>query len=210
MKSVWLLLGVLTLFLKSSFDRTVQQNEGVSHVNAAIPFTNHLIVRDDLFWLAFSLFGALFVTHHLREKAVLYPFFAGRVTSRIHIIKREIIDIYLWTSLYVIVGILATSWMGSFTKGTFFTYIYVWLAQCLIVILLVILENRHEHAFFIWIFVLLLSTVKILSPYAPWMYGQAYLFFAKGNGLLETGILVALSIIEISLYVTTRKRSSWL
>ncbi|MDA7025349.1 hypothetical protein PJ311_01840 [Bacillus sp. CLL-7-23] len=196
---LWLLLGIISLWLKQSFDLSMWENEGVQ-VNIAHVLTNNTLV-DSILWIAFSLFGALFVLSKISDMRELYPLLPGRITSRTRLIRKEIVMVCSRTAGYVLLSFLVSLWNGNFTVGTTFSLLYAWMSLSFLVTLLLILENR----FGIWLILLIISTVSPLSSYLPWMYGQAYNFWQSGTALIHTCFLLALSFALILMYIIKMK-----
>ncbi|MDA1476727.1 hypothetical protein [Bacillus changyiensis] len=198
---LWLLSGMISLWLKQSLDFSMWENEGVQ-VNIAHVLTNNTLV-DSILWIAFSLFGALFVLSQISDIRELYPLLPGRITSRTRLIRKEIVMVYWRTAGYVLLAFLVSVWNGNFTSGTTFSLLYAWMSLSCLVTLLLILENR----FGIWLMLLIISTISPLSSYLPWMYGQAYNFWQSGTALIHTCFLLALTFGLILMYMINMKKA---
>ncbi|NPC94491.1 hypothetical protein HOO54_20245 [Bacillus sp. WMMC1349] len=198
---LWLLSGTISLRLKQSLDLSMWKNEGVQ-VNIAHVLTNNTLV-DSVLWIAFSMFGALFVLSKILDLRELYPLLPGRITSRTRLIRKEIVMVCWRTAGYVLLSFLILVWNGNFTAGTTFSLLYAWMSLSFLVSLLLILENR----FGIWLMLLIISTISPLSSYLPWMYGQAYNFWQSGTALIHTSVILALSFALILMYMIKMKRA---
>lgn len=210
--SLWLVLGTLTLFLKQRLDFTITINEGVVNPDSAVVFTNQVTVMDPLLWVIYTLFGALFVTRQMSDQFILYPFVAGRVTTRKHLVIQETIEIFVWTAIYVVIGFLATCWKGSLSLGTIYCYGYSWLGLSGLIVLLMLLEkgvHRIDNAIAVWLIFLFLSTPNGLAYWFPWMYGQSYSSWLGVTPIVPIGLLLVFTLLITSFYIDQRQKADW-
>ncbi|MPQ23776.1 hypothetical protein [Bacillus paralicheniformis] len=200
---IWLFLGAVSLWIKQSLDLTVWKNEGRS-LNVAAVFTNNT-PADSILWISYTLFGALFVLRKISNMRALYQLFPGRITSRKRLIIKEMTTIYQRTGAYVLLGLLATIWQGHFTSGTFYSFLYAWIALVFLITLLLIFENLYG----VWLLLLIFSTVPLPSLFSPWMYGHGYEIWEQGTTVSHTTLLLVLITGSVFIYFTKMKTADW-
>ncbi|MED1058992.1 hypothetical protein [Bacillus mycoides] len=212
--TIWLMLGIITLSIKQKININIYKNEGYKVIDSAIVFTNEINGLDSILWISFSLFGSLFILNQIKKENNLYPLLTGRIKSRKQLIYREVLTIYKSTIIYIGICAIATIFNSNITLNTVYSYLYALFSLALLCLILRLLEDgikQNDKAYLFWILILFISTIKPISLYIPWMYGETYTIWTSNKSLSLINI-IALSITTIIIniiYYYRMKIADW-